>query len=108
MHSPVGFGVYGEEYSPEIVELSEDLAPLSAAQCASWVTPSQFSGLGSVFTTTKGALLGVAAGVLAGVAAEQIKNTIKVKHPVADMVLDYTIGPIAASVAALAAYGFFS
>jgi hypothetical protein len=109
MHSPIGFGVYGEQYLPEIMDFSEDdLTPLSAVQSTSWVTPSQFSGLGSIFTTAKGAVLGVAAGVLAGVAAEQIKASIKVKHPTADMVLNYTIGPIAASVVALAAYGFFS
>lgn len=107
MHSPVGFGVYGEQYIPEIVELTEeDLSPLSAGSSSSWVTPSQFSG--GFFTTARGTVLGVSAGVLAGIAAEQIIAVISLENPLADYLLNLTAVPAIASIATLASYGFFS
>ena len=103
MSSP-GYGAYGEEYLPEIMELSdEDLAPLNSNHNTSWMTPSQFSGLGSAWQETKGTVLGLGAGILTGLAANSLKEHL-VAHPIVEAV----IAPASASITTLVVYWLVS
>ncbi len=107
MRSPVGFGVYGEVYTPEIVELSEgdeDLAPLASNNTMSWVTPSQFSGFGGAWGEIKGTVLGVGAGTLTGLATNHLKDEL----PVESEILKSIAAPIVASAATLIIYWLVS
>jgi hypothetical protein len=104
MNSAVGFGVYGEEYHPEAVELTdEDLAPLDSTNRMSWITPSQFSGLGGAWAETKGTILGLGAGILTGLAANALKE-----HLVAHPILEAVIAPASASITTLVIYWLVS
>lgn len=106
MRSPVGFGAYGEEYLPE-VEITDALSPLPSGQSASWVTPSQFSGVKTWWATAKSAVIGVGAGVLAGLAAEQLDHIIKLENPAAEALISAILVPATASITTIVVYGIF-
>ena len=97
MHSPIGFGVYGEK-----IDVSDELTPLENGD--SWTTPSQFSNFNGFLSGTRGAIFGIAAGIGAGVAVHFLKPHLKLPHPS----LNYIVSPAAASVASLVTYWIMS